>query len=400
MPSENDCLCLAPTVFPKALEQPCLYNIATDDLYELDQEAYAFLSSCDGTRRIGELNPAAEFLDYCFKEGLLCFSNGQAVRHFNLAAAPVPSLRYLELQITGRCNLRCRHCYQGDAQAPRDLPLSRLLPLLAEFERMQGLRLLISGGEPLCHPQFWALNEALPQFGFRSILITNGVLINRNNAHRLRTHEVQVSLDGQEQAHDGLRGRGSFARTIAAIEALREVGIAVSIATMVTALNKDDFPALAKLMERLGIRTWTVDVPVVAGRLARHRDLLLPWAEAAPLLSYGYGGGLYASSGDYACGAHLCAVLPDGSVSKCGFYSRSPVGHIAEGLENCWRRLPPLRLSQLQCSCPVVSECRGGCRYRAELYSGPLAPDPVQCCSRGVPLGTQKYRTDIVEVNT
>ena len=25
--------------------------------------------------------------------------------------SPVPSLRYLELQITDRCNLRCRHCY-------------------------------------------------------------------------------------------------------------------------------------------------------------------------------------------------------------------------------------------------------------------------------------------------
>jgi len=384
MPSRSDHICLSPSVFPKLLESPCLYNTAADELYELDEAAFEFVLKCDGTRRLEELDPPAEFLDYCLAEGLLISAPHPLRRSFNVSRAPEPSLRYLELQVTRRCNLRCLHCYQGDPEL-LDLPTESLLRILEEFERLQGLRLLVSGGEPMLHPDFWRWQEELPRFAFRSVLITNGVLITGENASRLRFHEVQVSLDGLERAHDALRGRDSFVRVLRAIEALREAGIEVSVATMVTALNRDDFPRLEKLLLDLGVREWHVDVPVISGRLSRHRELCLPYDEAASLLRFGWGGGYYTSGGEYACGAHLCAVLPGGEVVKCGFYSDSPVGRVEEGLEVCWRRLRPLRLEDLDCrGCPELFDCRGGCRYRALLHRGHLAPDPVQCLARGI----------------
>lgn len=384
MPSAADFLILAPACFLKELEQPCVYNTATDELYELDGEAFFFLCRCDGTRRLEELSPPADFLDYCLKEGILALTPNPRPRTLRPPEepSPTPSLRYLELQVTARCNLRCRHCYQGEPRAV-DLPLEGLLPLLEEFDRMGGLRLLISGGEPLTHPAFYELNEALPGFGFRSILLTNGHLLDREAARRLRVQEVQLSLDGLEGAHDGLRGRGSFRRAVRAAEAVREAGLALSVATMVTALNRGDFPGMEQLLSSWEAKAWTVDVPVMMGRGVENPGLFLPYEEAAPRLAFSFGGGLYSSGGDYACGAHLCAVLPQGSVCKCGYFSSSPVGNIREGLRACWGRLAPLRLEALECRCPYLRECRGGCRYRAQLWGGGLAPDPVQCLTRG-----------------
>jgi len=78
------------------------------------------------------------------------------------------------------------------------LPLSQALSVLAQFEKMQGLRILFSGGEPLLYPDLGALNDALPSLAFRKVLLTNGTLLTEAN-HDLWCHfdEIQISLDGR-----------------------------------------------------------------------------------------------------------------------------------------------------------------------------------------------------------
>lgn len=52
--------------------------------------------------------------------------------------------------------------------------------ILKEFEQMQGLRVLITGGEPLMHPEFEKINDFIKELPIRKILFTNGVLLNDN----------------------------------------------------------------------------------------------------------------------------------------------------------------------------------------------------------------------------
>jgi radical SAM protein with 4Fe4S-binding SPASM domain len=383
VPPSSDFVSLAPNCFLKELEEPYIYNAATDDLYEVNGEALEFLKQCDGSRRLGELIWKAEFVDYCLSEDLLKLSPHPHPHPLKVGTAPKPSLRYLELQLTARCNLRCHHCYLGEARSV-DLPVDTALRVMEEFADMGGLRLLLSGGEPLLHPRFWEIHEALPGLGCRSILLTNGTLLDARVCRRLRVHQAQVSIDGLEAAHDALRGRGSFAMAVRAVQELRHAGRDVSVATMVQRANRDDFPRLKEMLQELGVSQWTVDVPCVTGHLEQNPDLALDYTEAAGYLKYGYGGGLYTSSPGYACGTHLCAVLPNGRVAKCGFYSDQTVGGVEKGLAVCWARIAPLRTADLGCRCPHLEECRGGCRYRAFLTGDPLGPDPVQCALRGV----------------
>ncbi len=381
MPSGTEVgrLYLAADAFLKPLEQPFVYNRRTDELYELNDEAFAHLDRC----RTGAGGGEVDFTRFCLEEGLLV-ETGPPARSPLPVRAPSPSLRYLEVHLTARCNLSCRHCYLGEARR-EDLPWPVLRGIVADFETVGGLRLLLSGGEPLLYPRFWELNDLLADRAYRSVLLSNGSLLDRETVRRLRVQEVQVSLDGLAPGHDLLRGAGNFRRTLEAIDLLREEGLDVAVATMVHAGNLDEMEDLRRLLLERGIREWSVDLPTPAGRLAQ---VEVPPQVAAPYLDLAFGGGTHGAEGDLACGSHLAAVDVDGRLVKCGFYAGGPGPAVGQGLRRAWEELPKVGLADLACpaSCPSLGDCRGGCRYRAEVMARPGAPDPVGCARFGQPV--------------
>ena len=384
MPSENRILVLTPPSFLKHLEERYLFNIETDELYEINLDAYQFLLRLCRGESLSVPEGDREFIQFCLDEGLITFSDTPAPKKVFLEPSPVPSLRYLEFQITDRCNLNCRHCYIGEG-LHCDLSIETILQALEEFEGMHGLRILLSGGEPLLHPQFWTLNEGLRNYAFRSVLLSNGVLITRDMARRLRVHEVQISLDGTKEGHESLRGEGTFEKCLSAIDHLQEENIRVSVATMIHRKNLGEFDSLAHLLESKHIEEWNVDVPCMEGRFKENSNFWVEPSEAGPLLNYGFGGGLHTSGEENAtCGAHLCAILPSGRVCKCGLFSREPVGSIDEGLRTCWERIPRVAIKDLTCDCPELKMCKGGCRFRALQFGSLTHPDLFQCYARGV----------------
>jgi radical SAM protein with 4Fe4S-binding SPASM domain len=375
----------------KWLETPSVYHMGTDELYELDEVSFDFLKKC--TPEDGCSDADREFIDYCVQENILS-PQRISMKHPPLIKSPEPSLRYLELQITDRCNLRCRHCYiekKTDNPTPlisppykggtegNELSVDQIKQILTEFEEMQGLRLMITGGEPLLHSDFEALNHMLPDFFIRKVLFTNGLLLNRELLGRLNVDEIQISIDGLESGHDSLRGRGTFEKAVQAVRLAREQGFEVSVATMVHAKNLDEFEGMEKLFSELGIKDWTVDVPCITGRLENSSEFQVSPEVGGKYLRYGYGAGLHSGEKGFGCGLHLLSVMADGKVTKCTFYSDRPVGTIAEGLRRCWEKTVPVLLKDLTCDCAYLESCRGGCRYRAELLGDPLGEDLYKC---------------------
>jgi radical SAM protein with 4Fe4S-binding SPASM domain len=255
----------------------------------------------------------------------------------------------------------------------------QITEILKEFEEMQGLRLMITGGEPLLHSGFETVNTLLPDFFLRKVLFTNGLLLSKAMLRRLHVDEIQVSIDGLEKAHDALRGAGTFKKAVAAVRHALEQGFEVSVATMVHAKNLDDFDEMEKLFRELGIRDWTVDVPCITGRLKTSSEFQVSPEAGGKYLRYGYGAGLHTGETGFGCGLHLLSVMADGKVTKCTFYADRPVGSIKEGLRQCWERTVPVTLKDLTCDCEYLESCRGGCRYRAELTDGPLGKDLYKC---------------------
>lgn len=378
---------LASNAVLKWLETPSVYNIQTDELYELDDNSFHFLhqcmaeGGCEGSDRA--------FVDYCEREGILSRQRG-CLQRPALIKAPEPSLRYLELQITRNCNLRCRHCYIGDEIREKakneksELSSELIRTVLQEFQEMQGLRVLISGGEPLVYSHFQEMNRMLPEFFVRKVLITNGLLLTADLLSGLNVQEIQVSIDGLEAAHDALRGEGTFRLAMAGIREALDAGFHVSVSTMVHQKNLEDFDGMERLLRELGVKEWTVDVPCITGRLKHNPEFQISPEVGGKYLRYGFGGGIHTSSPGFACGTHLMAVTADGKTAKCTFFAEFAAGRIQEGLRESWQKIEPVRLDTLSCDCDYVNECRGGCRYRAFLLGDAKGKDLYKCHSYNI----------------
>jgi radical SAM protein with 4Fe4S-binding SPASM domain len=365
----------------KWLETPSVYHIAKDELYELDDESFRFLKKCATNE--GCASTGSAFVDYCMEEGLLTAEHASGRRHPLLIRAPEPSLRYLELQITSACNLRCGHCYINN-NAREELSPRRVRDVLVEFEEMQGLRVMLTGGEPLLHPGFDEINEMLPDFFLRKVLFTNGILLRKDLLKALKVDEIQISIDGLEKAHDAVRGSGAFNSSMQALRQALDAGFDVSVSTMVHRENLVDFDSMERMFKEMGIKDWTVDVPCATGRLREHAEFFVSPEEGGKYLGYGFGSGLHSSEQGFGCGFHLMAVMAGGKIAKCTFYEDHAVGAIEQGLMNAWRKIEPVRLKDLACSCEYVEVCRGGCRYRAELSGGKGGKDLYRCILYGI----------------
>ncbi|MCZ7383092.1 MAG: radical SAM protein [Candidatus Methanoperedens sp.] len=373
----------------RKLEKPFVYNIHDDQLYELDDEAFEFLKKCNGSNPVSKLLKdsagARESLEYILTEGIIRMGN--EARGIKVRTSPVPSLRYILLNITNKCNLACRHCYIGRT-GTEEISLNTFEKAVSQFEDMGGLKLMISGGEPLVHSDFFTLMEILPSYELRVVLLSNGTLIDEKTAKKLSGYvdEVQVSIDGTG-SHDMIRGKGSYEKAMRGISNLKKYEIPVSIATMIHKYNAHEFEEMQQSFQGLDVLSWSVDVPCVTGKLAENREYILNMEDASLLLKYGFGAGAHESSGDYTCGSHMCAVSPDGNVSKCGFFDNEPVGDVND-LRSAWAELCKKylwTLDKLDCrDCRLIHDCRGGCRFRAKQYKGILGPDPVLCHANGI----------------
>ncbi|GAQ93907.1 radical SAM additional 4Fe4S-binding SPASM domain-containing protein [Thermodesulfovibrio aggregans] len=373
--------------FIKLIEFPALYNIKTDELYSLNEKGLEIIQNIEEGKTLNiKDKEEKEFINYCLNEGILTTEPQKRIKTL-LRQSPIPSLRYLELQITNQCNLRCKHCFV-DRDTVHNLRFEKIQKILKEFEQMQGLRVLITGGEPLMHPEFEKINDFIKELPIRKILFTNGVLLNDNILKKLNVEEIQISLDGMKKGHEILRGKGTFDKTIEAIKKAADYGFQVSVATVIHKGNVAEFDELENLIKTMKIREWTVDALTVTGSLKLHQQLWVSPDEAYKIMqSYGFSVEDHPRLEGFGCGTHLLAVLATGQAAFCSFYEDEPIGNIDEGLENVWKRKKQIVLKELECAelnCPFLEECRGGCRFRATVLNRKeKAPDLFKCYQFG-----------------
>jgi sulfatase maturation enzyme AslB (radical SAM superfamily) len=160
-------------------------------------------------------------------------------------------------EITGACNLRCKHCLSdAGKKAPDELNTQEVKDLIDVLEKMKVFYVNFSGGEPLVRPDIFEILEYASQKKMGIDLLTNGSLITQEVIDRFENtniFHVQVSLDGIGGNHDDFRGiDGAFERSIEAIRLLRKANYGVSISSAVTKQNIDEIPKIIDLAVELG----------------------------------------------------------------------------------------------------------------------------------------------------
>ena len=137
------------------------------------------------------------------------------------------------LELTNECNLRCKHCYSflGE-KLENELTYEEIKRLLRELHDLGTMEIELGGGEPLLRPDLMKIINATQSSDFEITLITNGILIKKETPKKLSNFSikhVQISLDGLKEAHEYIRGKGTFESAIRAIKELRDEDIKVAV---------------------------------------------------------------------------------------------------------------------------------------------------------------------------
>jgi uncharacterized protein len=253
---------------------------------------------------------------------------GMASLHARLTA-PVRGLNNLYLHVTFTCPLRCAHCY-AEAGPPRQgaMPVEQVAQACRQAAALGFRHAVITGGEPLVHPQRDGLLDGLAALRgdvkpLLTVLRTSlSMPINDELLRRISrsTDQVVVSLDGDRETHDARRGAGSHDLVVANVRRLVAMGgdTDLSLATVLPLQLANGPPgdAVRALARELGIRRTRFRPLLPLGRAVASELDIVPetlWGHVDPREMVAYGFNPVASCG---MGQNLYAE-PDGRAYPC-----------------------------------------------------------------------------------
>jgi radical SAM protein with 4Fe4S-binding SPASM domain len=160
--------------------------------------------------------------------------------------------------VTKRCNLACKHCYEdAHVPAPDELTPEQALLAVDKMADAGVAYIAISGGEPLTRPDFFNIAKRIKEREMAFSIATNGTLLTKEMVQKLKDANclyIQISLDGSNaKTHDAFRGRNVFNQTLEGIKNAVASGITVGIAMTVTEHNLREVPDALDLAEKLGV---------------------------------------------------------------------------------------------------------------------------------------------------
>lgn len=338
-----------------------------------------------------------------------------APRLVDLFEAGLRSPICLTWELTYACNLSCVHCLSSSGRRdPRELSTDECLRVVDELEAMQVFYVNVGGGEPTVRGDFWEIVDYATSHHVGVKFSTNGVRITPGVARRLAGSDyvdVQISLDGATaDVNDAVRGPGSFATAVTAMDRLAEAGVTgFKVSVVATRHNIGQLDAFKILADRYaatlritrlrpsgrGADSWD-DLHPLPGQQRELYDWLVANGEGVLTGDSFFHLAAYGQSlpGLNVCGAGrvVCLIDPVGDVYACPFaiHDAFRAGSVRDpgGFTDVWRTsdvFADLRRPQTggACSgCSAFGTCRGGC-MAAKFFTGlPLdGPDPE--CVKG-----------------
>ena len=281
----------------------------------------------------------------------------------------------------------------------------------------------LSGGEPLVRKDVFEIIAHAKSLGMNVSLITNGYHVKGDILDNLIKNEVMtaISLDGKEETNDLTRGKGSYATAIKAMEKLSDAGIFDCIVTTLNKNNCSDVDHIAELGHKFNARRVVYHNYIPVGRAQEHLDLAPTPEQYEDVMNsiydlmQMYRGKLTINVycpffariakqrgmpdfdnwfnneflGRCFIGGRYMGLLENGDIRPCGFNEGYRVGNIRDkSMKEIWADMQTSEFtrklrdkSNLKGKCGVCEyrEICGGCRTRAEVYTGDLFESDPAC---------------------
>lgn len=310
----------------------------------------------------------------------------------------------IKLNITKRCNLRCKHCFINNYTLR--IPKDKLYSLIDDFIEHKLGSLCITGGEPLLYDGIFEVMKYVTSNNIHLMLATNGTLIDEKIADKLKdtnVNSIQFSLDGYNSVeHDFIRGKGTFNKTIKAIQLLLDSNIKIIIASVIHKKNYDNIQKYLELCSTIGVKNVRF-------------ELYLPFSESDELtldkldifrtyLNIKKMEKIYPDitifypvfDSKYACGAAVfnAVINPDLTMSPCDLLSEVIISDkitYDNSIKNIWNnskvfkdwRNASINVVNNNCgSCFNKERCGYGCRAASYTYKNTLLEDDPICMTK------------------
>ncbi|MBQ7608619.1 MAG: radical SAM protein [Desulfovibrionaceae bacterium] len=257
-----------------------------------------------------------------------------------------------------------------------------------------------TGGEPTLNNDTFILAEYCKKRSIKTMLLTNGTLIDENNADTIARNfdSIRISIEGSsEEIHDTIRGKGSLKQALKGVNLLKKAGNEPFIAMTINKINMHDVINMVKIYgNRLHFQ------PIYNVGRAKHSDIGIEGEEYFNIMNNIDGVRPYAFLQEHlikmknrgctkcAIGEGEISVSCNGDVFPCHMLhvDKFYCGNIKnQSFNSIYRRSETLKMirsmsvySGRGCKeCPVKPLCAGGCWARSYFENGDLNVNDSFC---------------------
>lgn len=344
-------------------------------------------------------------------------------------------------EVTMGCNMHCGHCGSSCTESlPDELTTKEALNLCCQIAELGLKWITLSGGEPLTRKDIPLLVKRLSSLGVAVNIITNGWLLERETAKKLKDSgisTVAISIDGTPKIHDKIRREGAFDHARLAFLTMRELGIYTGAVTTITKQNIGVLKDLKELLIGMGVQSWQVQLGLPMGNLKERPDWILEPKQIKDVIDFcydtakegriaiypadcigyytkkeleikrlSYQSGMVAPWDGCNAGIRGFGILQNGDILGCtsirsrdyieGNIRERPLREIWEDESKfLWRReMTKEKLSGSCKTCIYGSKCLGGCPNTRLTMNGSIYSEN-QYCSYHLALKEMKEKYDL-----
>lgn len=161
------------------------------------------------------------------------------------------------LHIIQNCNSPCQLCDCWKTKEKVRHSYEELLPLLGWLSKKENKNIMVSGGEPLLHPEVQQICTEINALGMRVLLNTNGLLIHKAKwINSEIVSEVVVSMDGYDSnSYKMIRGIDGYERVLRNIADLKQSDpeLTISFRLILNKINLFNLPEIFAQAKELGV---------------------------------------------------------------------------------------------------------------------------------------------------
>lgn len=159
-------------------------------------------------------------------------------------------LPFIFIRVNNYCNSRCIMCDIWKSTRQDELSAAEVEGIIKTLVEYKLKEVIVSGGEPLLHPEIIKILKQLKEHSLKVTLCTNGILLKelgREIAYFI--DKLVISLDGDtSQLHDSIRGVLCFEKVLNGIEYMKTQKNKVEIMLRCT-IQRNNFLRLDKIIQ-------------------------------------------------------------------------------------------------------------------------------------------------------